>query len=66
MKAEIVERADTLKIPTPNSRHYAKEKDAIDTGLGAVLLYKKVKEIEYEPAAFLSHKFDEAQKNYNT
>jgi len=66
MKAEIVERADKLKIPTPDSGHYAIETDASDAGLGAVLLYKTAKEKRYEPAAYLSHKFDEAQKNYNT
>jgi hypothetical protein len=65
LKIEIAEKIQKLRIPTPNSGQYAIETDASNQGLGAVLLFRFNGEESYMPAAYLSHKFDEAQKNYN-
>jgi hypothetical protein len=65
LKTEIGNFVDALKIPNPNAGEFAIETDASEKGIGAVLLYRKCKNSDFQPAAFLSQKFDEAQKNYN-
>ena len=63
LKTEIGNFVDALKIPNPNAGEFAIETDASEKGIGAVLLYRKCKNSDFQPAAFLSQKFDEAQKN---
>lgn len=65
LKAEIGNFVDALKIPNPNTGEFAIETDASEKGIGAVLLYKKDSNSHFQPAAYLSQKFDDAQKNYN-
>ena len=53
------------KIENPNAGEFAIETDASEIGIGAVLLYRDSEDFDFKPAALLSDKFNEAQKNYN-
>jgi len=66
IKKEIASEIDKLKIPSPNTGQFGIETDASDTGIGAVLLFRDSEAEDFKPVAYLSQKFDEAQKNYNT
>ncbi|CAG5104848.1 Oidioi.mRNA.OKI2018_I69.chr1.g1600.t1.cds [Oikopleura dioica] len=65
LKSEICGIVDALKIPNPNIGEFAIETDASEIGIGAALFYRKTKKDKFCPVAYLSQKFDDAQRNYN-
>ena len=65
LKEEIANHVDGLKIPNANVGEFGIETDASEKGIGAVLLYRNDEKSQFQPAAYLSLKFDQAQKNYN-
>ncbi|CBY11670.1 unnamed protein product [Oikopleura dioica] len=65
-KIEKATKIVKLKIPSLNEGKFAIETDASEIGIGAVLLYRDDEIDVFKPVAYLSQKFDEAQKNYNT
>jgi hypothetical protein len=64
-KEEIANHVDGLKIPNANVGEFGIKTDASEKGIGAVLLYRNDTKSQFQPAAYLSLKFDRAQKNNN-